>query len=56
MFHKNNNNNKICKGNIHSNIFYVNIALVKINHNLSMKFLNRASDNKIGRDLIPRRN
>ena len=55
IFH-NNSNNRICKDNKYNNIFYVNTALVRINHNLNMKSFNRTADNKIGKGLIPRRN
>ena len=42
---------QIYKVNIYNNIFHVNITLVKINHNLSMKFFKRSSDNKTAENL-----
>ena len=54
MFH-NNKNNKINKGNIYNNIFYVNTTLAKFNHILSMKFFNPMPDHKAAKNRISRK-
>ena len=48
-------NNKIYKGNIYSNILYVNTTLVKFHHNLSMKYFNWTLDHKTAKNLISRK-
>ena len=53
MFH--NSSNKIYEDNLYKSNFYVNITLVKINQNLSIKFFNRTSDSKTAQNLIPRK-